>query len=636
MDLENDGRAKRQHGGATSSGASTANPVVPGGASPTQIDFDRHRADDGEEGRTIGVWRGGVAAADGSGPSAARREGGGPALLAWCLTAPVALFYLMHLILHWVPVTVTDSENCERTVRLRLAINFSHPWMFLFTIDFFCLCPAHYWLTLYDRTATVDWARNGNARGTVEAVAAELSSLTRAEAIHFTGTIVPLFLGLIVTSVIEKNWVATITMVIGLAVFVGGQRFFGLLAWPRAAIVRVRGPAAPDFAWGAMKGSFVAALCILVWATRCIRWWHDAPILLPVKPPPYDVLPHPKIVEIDYGADVWQGMTCNGTLTHDLAAPWVVNVSSCDDGMFIDRRINATCMSQPACLAACTSLTATLPSQWTAQGFRHFAWGWNAAFISPAAFMFYQVLLGEGMFSSMKQLQYHWTEVLGAFTLIGWLILALLYATMFFSEDSNVEFDWAMADATAPLPPLLLLVSAALTYRDSIAELARSRATRATRWDLGGQYAAFMSHYKNEAAADARQVKDKLVEKLGAPVFLDSDDLMDLRNLCHQVAMSDVLVLFQTRSLLTRPWCLVAIYTALTEGVPIVAVCVAGAFPYNFADAEHFLDNCPRPPGAVRRPSHSLAFSIENRFFMALLYACAGHSIAFFGGFRPG
>jgi hypothetical protein len=37
--------------------------------------------------------------------------------------------------------------------------------------------------------------------------------------------------------------------------------------------------------------------------------------------------------------------------------------------------------------------------------------------------------------------------------------------------------------------------------------------------------------------------------------------------------------------------CLVEIYTALTQGVPIVAVCVAGAFPYNFADAQYFLDN---------------------------------------------
>ena len=55
--------------------------------------------------------------------------------------------------------------------------------------------------------------------------------------------------------------------------------------------------------------------------------------------------------------------------------------------------------------------------------------------------------------------------------------------------------------------------------------------------------------------SDARQIKERLTEKLGAPVFLDSDDLMDLRKLQHQVTMSDVLVLFQTQNLLTRPWC---------------------------------------------------------------------------------
>ena len=55
--------------------------------------------------------------------------------------------------------------------------------------------------------------------------------------------------------------------------------------------------------------------------------------------------------------------------------------------------------------------------------------------------------------------------------------------------------------------------------------------------------------------------------------------------------------------------CLVEIYTALTEGVPIVAVAVAGAFPYNFEDAQYVLDNLEtelelRNPGAsdvVRR-----------------------------------
>ena len=49
--------------------------------------------------------------------------------------------------------------------------------------------------------------------------------------------------------------------------------------------------------------------------------------------------------------------------------------------------------------------------------------------------------------------------------------------------------------------------------------------------------------------------------------------------------------------------CLVEIYTALTQNVPIVAVRVAGAFPYDFADAQHFLEHFEselesRNPGA--------------------------------------
>eukprot|EP01043_Picozoa_sp_COSAG02_P114056 COSAG02_NODE_50336_length_321_cov_0.698198_1_plen_88_part_10 len=36
---------------------------------------------------------------------------------------------------------------------------------------------------------------------------------------------------------------------------------------------------------------------------------------------------------------------------------------------------------------------------------------------------------------------------------------------------------------------------------------------------------------------------------------------------------------------------MIEIYTALTENVPIVAVDVMGAFPYNFAEAQHLLDN---------------------------------------------
>jgi hypothetical protein len=47
-------------------------------------------------------------------------------------------------------------------------------------------------------------------------------------------------------------------------------------------------------------------------------------------------------------------------------------------------------------------------------------------------------------------------------------------------------------------------------------------------------------------------------------------------------------------------------------------------------------DDCPRPPGAVKRPKRSLAFSYGNPFCMGLLYGRAGRLTALFGGFRPG
>ena len=76
---------------------------------------------------------------------------------------------------------------------------------------------------------------------------------------------------------------------------------------------------------------------------------------------------------------------------------------------------------------------------------------------------------------------------------------------------------------------------------------------------------------------EARHVQVALEKMLGAPVFLDSDDLSDLRLLLSDhVHNSDVMILFQTKGVLTRPYCLLELYQALQSQVPIVAVNVVG------------------------------------------------------------
>ena len=58
-----------------------------------------------------------------------------------------------------------------------------------------------------------------------------------------------------------------------------------------------------------------------------------------------------------------------------------------------------------------------------------------------------------------------------------------------------------------------------------------------------GRYAAFISHFKVEAGSDARYLKDLLERMLGARVYLDSVDLVDLETLVDGVHLSDCVVL---------------------------------------------------------------------------------------------
>ena len=91
----------------------------------------------------------------------------------------------------------------------------------------------------------------------------------------------------------------------------------------------------------------------------------------------------------------------------------------------------------------------------------------------------------------------------------------------------------------------------------------------------------FVSHYKCEAGSDARYLKD-LLERMGnAPVYLDSNNLVNLTTLFDQgIDASDVVLLLCTKSVLMRPWCLLEVYEAHVRGIAVVlAVVERAGFP---------------------------------------------------------
>jgi len=110
-------------------------------------------------------------------------------------------------------------------------------------------------------------------------------------------------------------------------------------------------------------------------------------------------------------------------------------------------------------------------------------------------------------------------------------------------------------------------------------------------WRTRGIYACFLSHYKMEAASDARYMHDMLRKMLKAPVFLDSSTLSDLRNLITEgVHKSDTLVLLATKGVLSRPWCLLELLETVRNGIPVVLVRMANA-GFEFEKAQKFISN---------------------------------------------
>lgn len=99
-------------------------------------------------------------------------------------------------------------------------------------------------------------------------------------------------------------------------------------------------------------------------------------------------------------------------------------------------------------------------------------------------------------------------------------------------------------------------------------------------WNVTKQSACFLSHSKKEAAAEARIMKLELVRAMrceDTAVFLDSDNLLDLRELKSHVVNSDCVVLLLTETVLSRPWCLAELAIAAEHQVPVIVVRVINA-----------------------------------------------------------
>jgi len=116
------------------------------------------------------------------------------------------------------------------------------------------------------------------------------------------------------------------------------------------------------------------------------------------------------------------------------------------------------------------------------------------------------------------------------------------------------------------------------------------------------QHLVFLSHYKQEAGTEAALMRAEmenltqddpgsLAKKFISPFFLDSEDLTTLKALQTRVRASHNMVLLLTKSVLSRPWCLIEIVTAIEAGVRVLPVLLLKGFnDFEFPDEAFYTD----------------------------------------------
>ena len=145
------------------------------------------------------------------------------------------------------------------------------------------------------------------------------------------------------------------------------------------------------------------------------------------------------------------------------------------------------------------------------------------------------------------------------------------------AERDNLIAEVAAAAEALPQSPVGNLLQPPVLRRSLSNRSKLAIPPRCHGWVPRHQYACFLSHYKMEAASEARYLKDLLQRMLDVDVFLDSEDLVDLRDLFDSgVHRSDVLVVLCTQHIALRPWCLCEILEASRGHVPVMPILLEG------------------------------------------------------------
>lgn len=174
------------------------------------------------------------------------------------------------------------------------------------------------------------------------------------------------------------------------------------------------------------------------------------------------------------------------------------------------------------------------------------------------------------------------------------------------SDLEQLDMTWFRKELLKQEPPVILsprdmaVLSSkqVMKFREGV----NQGMSRMMRRQSKGNYLVFLSHYKLEAGTEAALMRTEL-EKLileesedfdadfNTPVFLDSEDLTNLKELQVEVVRSHNLVVLLTTGVLSRPWCLVEMVTAVQHGIPVVLVQVTKpGSQFVFPDDQFFND----------------------------------------------